>query len=208
MTRGRFISLEGGEGGGKSTQIAILADRLRAAGIDVVTTREPGGTPGAEAIRELFVHGEPGRWTPRTDALLVYAARADHAERLILPALERGAWVLSDRFADSSFAYQGAGGRLDVETLHAIHKAAIGDLWPDLTFVLDMPVEIGVSRALARRGADTRFEANAAAFHERVRAAFRDLTTREPARAKLIDANQPVETVSAAIWRHVEPPLP
>ncbi len=208
MTQGRFISLEGGEGAGKSTQIALLADRLRARGIDVVTTREPGGTPGAEAIRELFVHGAPDRWSARTEALLVYAARADHVERLILPAIERGQWVISDRFADSSMAYQGAGGRLDPGTLRAIHHAAIGDLQPDLTLVLDMPVEIGVTRALARRGAETRFEANAAAFHERVRAAFREITEREPGRARLIDANQPVEAVGAAIWSHVEPLLP
>ena len=204
MSRGRFISLEGGEGAGKSTQIALLAERLRGKGIDVVTTREPGGTPGAEAIRELFVHGEPGRWSARTDALLVYAARTDHAERLILPAIDAGKWVLSDRFADSTFAYQGAGGHIDAQTLRAIHDAALGGFWPDLTLVLDLPPEIGVPRALARRGAETRFEANAAPFHDRVRASFRDLTEREPDRAKLVDATQPVDAVAAAIWSHVQ----
>ncbi len=196
--RGRFISFEGGEGTGKSTQIRLLADRLRAAGHEVVTTREPGGTEGAEAIRALLLTGEPGRWSPVTEALLMNASRADHVERLIRPALTRGSWVLSDRYADSTFVYQGIAGHVDAAALQALHVHATGDLWPDLTIILDLPEGEGLERALVR-GGEGRFEAKGAGFHARVRRGFRQRAAEQPARCKLIDASGSVGEVAARI---------
>jgi dTMP kinase len=201
---GRFISLEGGEGTGKSTQTRRLAARLRERGIDVVLTREPGGSPGAEQIRKLVVEGEGGRWTPITETLLVYAARADHVVRTIGPALARGAWVITDRFNDSTFAYQGAGRGVPRETIRRIDAAVLDDFKPDLTLILDLPVEEGLSRAGARGGAETRFESLDRDFHERMRAAFLDIVRKQPDRCRLIDAALDEESVAAAIWAAVQ----
>ena len=200
MTDGRFITLEGGEGTGKSTQARRLGARLREKGIDVVLTREPGGSPGAEQIRKLVVEGEGGRWTPITETLLVYAARADHVARTIGPALAKGQWVISDRFNDSSFAYQGAGRGVPRETIRRIDAVVLDDFQPDLTLVLDLPVEVGLGRAGARGGTENRFENLDRDFHERMRQAFLDIARRQGERCRLIDAGGDEETVAAAIW--------
>ena len=203
MTAGRFITLEGGEGTGKSTQVALLALRLRGAGLEVVTTREPGGTEGAEAIRALLVNGSTDRWSPAAEALLVNAGRADHVERLIRPMLAAGTWVISDRFADSTMAYQGAGKGLSDASLRSLHHLAAADLWPDLTLVLDLPVEVGLGRAASRPGGEGRFEAHDADFHARVSQGFRELAAAEPRRCRLIDAEGEEADVAARIWAEV-----
>lgn len=204
---GRFITFEGGEGAGKSTQAALLAARLREHGIDVVETREPGGTPGAEAIRALIVDGDPDRWDGITEALLVNAARADHVARRVRPALVAGQWVVSDRFVDSTLAYQGAGKGLPAARLLETHRFATADLWPDLTMVLDLPAAVGAARAAARGRLD-RFERTGGRFHERVAASFRHVAHQEPDRVRLIDAAGDIETIAAAIWREVARLLP
>ena len=203
-TPGRFITLEGGEGTGKSTQARRLGERLRDKGIAVVLTREPGGSPGAEQIRELVVEGEGGRWTPITETLLVYAARADHVARTIGPALARGEWVISDRFNDSSFAYQGAGRGVPRETIRRIDAVVLDDFRPDLTLVLDLPVEVGLARAGSRGGTENRFESLGTEFHERMRAAFLDIARKQPDRCRLVDAKGDEDAVAAAIWAAVQ----
>ena len=200
MARGRFISLEGGEGVGKSTQLRALAEWLGERGRDVVTTREPGGTQGAEAIRALLLNGSDDQWSAGSEALLFAAARADHVERLIRPALERGAWVLCDRFIDSSRAYQGVALGLGDEEIMALHRFGSGGLMPDFTFILDVePVVAG--QRLARRDGDVtdRIGGRDEAFHRRVRDAFRQLAEREPGRIRMIDTDQPREIVTAQI---------
>jgi dTMP kinase len=195
----RFISFEGGEGSGKSTQARLLAERLRENGQAVVLTREPGGTPGAEAIRELLVTGDPDRWTAWTEACLVTAARVDHVARVIRPALATGTWVLCDRFVDSTRAYQGAGkGIADADLCH-LHARATGDLWPDLTIVLVVPPAMGLGRAGARGGGEARFEAHDAAFHARVAAFFAGLPAAEPDRCKAFDAALAIEPLGKQI---------
>lgn len=201
----RFITLEGGEGAGKSTQAALLGQALVAHGCDVVETREPGGTAGAEAIRALLVSGDADRWTAISEVLLVNAARADHVARLIRPALARGAWVVSDRYVDSTLAYQGAGKGMARPTLIEQHRLATGNLWPDLTLVLDLPPSLGANRAASRGDGATRFDALGPAFDERVAAAFRALADEDPARVRLIDAAADPATVAAAIWAEVAP---
>jgi dTMP kinase len=201
---GRFITLEGGEGTGKSTQSRRLAARLREAGLDVVTTREPGGAPGAEQIRKLVVEGEGGRWTPITETLLVYAARADHVARTIGPALAQGRWVISDRFNDSTFAYQGAGRGVPRETIRRIDAVVLDDFRPDLTLILDLPIDVGLARAGTRGGTETRFESLDRDFHERMRTAFVDIARKQPERCRLIDAAADEEGVAAAIWDAVQ----
>lgn len=205
MARPRFIAFEGGEGAGKSTQVRRLAARLRAVDETVVETREPGGTPGAETIRHLFVQGEPGRWTAETDALLVTAARADHVARRIRPALAQGAVVLCDRYVHSTLAYQGHGRGLDMAALVAMHRFATGDLWPDLVLWLDLPVEVGLGRSTKRAAnldaslpQEQRFERLDLAFHQRVRVGFAALAAAD-ARIVRIDAAMPADTVEAAI---------
>jgi len=198
---GRFISFEGGEGAGKSTQARRLAAALEKRGISCVITREPGGSPGAEEIRSLLVNGDPGRWEALTETLLLYAARADHVARTIRPAMEEGRWVLCDRFADSSWAYQGAGRGLDRETVRRIEAVAIGDFKPDLTFVLDLPAEEGLKRANARASTESRFEQFDIGFHERLRQAFLDIAKRAPDRCRVIDASADENTVAQAIWK-------
>jgi dTMP kinase len=190
QAQGRFVTLEGGEGVGKSTQARRLAEALRARGLDVVLTREPGGTPGAEAIRALLMEGESDRWSARTEALLFAAARADHVERLIRPALERGAWVVCDRFVDSTRAYQGlAGGISDAEIMQ-LHAIGSGGLLPDRTLLLHMPIAAASSRVLHRDGpAADRFAVRDIAFFDRVGEAFAELAAAEPARFRGVDAS-------------------
>lgn len=200
MNRGRFITLEGGEGAGKTTQRAALASALRQAGLKVVETREPGGSPGAEEIRELLVQGEAGRWDAQAEALLVCAARRDHVQRLISPALQRGEWVLCDRFIDSTYAYQGYGHGLDLEQLRSLNRFAIGDLKPDLTLLFDLPVEAGLARA-AERGKAQRFETLELEFHQRVRRGFMLMAAQEPKRFAMLDASQRPDEVTAAMLK-------
>ena len=209
---GRFITFEGGEGTGKSTQIRLLDAFLGRRGLETATTREPGGTPGAEAIRALLVAGDPDRWDAATEALLMTAARRDHAEKVIRPALQRGAWVLCDRFADSTMAYQGYAGGMPRDGLEALYRFALGTLVPDLTIILDLPADEGLKRARVRLGArpetrlgaETRFEDRALAFHEAVRDAFLDIARREPDRCVVIDAAGPVDGVAGKIAAAVE----
>lgn len=199
MAGGRFITLEGGEGSGKSTQCRLLAERLRAQGHDVVLTREPGGTPGAEAIRSLLVTGDADRWTPWSEALLMTAARVDHVARTIRPALARGAIVICDRYIDSTRAYQGAGHGLADAALCRLHDEAVG-LWPDLTLVLQLGEAEGLGRAAARGGAEARYEAMGSPFHARISAFFAGLPAAEPDRCRAIDAAGSVDDVAARIW--------
>lgn len=200
---GRFITLEGGEGTGKSTQIRRLAAALEQRGIKVLATREPGGSPGAEEIRKLMVEGEPGRWDAITETLLAYAARADHVARTIGPALRAGSWVISDRFSDSTFAYQGVGRGLERETIRRIDSAVLDDFAPDLTLVLDLDVATGLTRALSRSGAETRFEKFGPAFHEKLREAFLEIARRNPERCRVIDASGTEDQVVEAIFTAV-----
>ena len=203
MTTGRFITLEGGEGAGKSTQGRRLAERLCAAGREVVLTREPGGSPGAESIRELLVTGGADRWSPTTETLLMYAARRDHIERTIAPALARGAWVVSDRFADSTRAYQGAGGGVPASFIQALERYVLGETRPDLTLILDLPAQAGLARAAGRDHAETRFEAKGEAFHQRLREGFLAIARVEADRCAVIDAAAAPDAVEAAIWEAV-----
>ena len=204
MTRGRFITFEGGEGAGKSTQVQRLAARLKASGHEVVTTREPGGSPGAESIRDIVLRGDADRWSPVTETLLMYAARRDHIERVIRPALERGAWVICDRFADSTRAYQGAAGGVDPGFITALETYILEATRPDLTLVFDLPAETGLERAHARAGAEMRFESKGIAFHERLRAGFQAIAAAEPDRCAVIDATASMDGVEAAVWATVE----
>jgi dTMP kinase len=208
MARGFFITFEGGEGAGKSTQLRRLAERLAATGREVVRTREPGGSPGAEAIRDLLVTGDPDRWSPMTETLLMNAARRDHIERVIAPALARGAVVLCDRFADSTRAYQGAGGGAPVEFLADLEEAVLGALRPDLTLILDLPVETGLARAAGRGDTEARFELKGPAFHSRLRAAFLAIAEAEPLRCVVVDSTQDEATVAAGIWTWVKARIP
>lgn len=198
MTQGFFISFEGGEGAGKSTQIRRLADRLSAAGHDVIVTREPGGSPGAEAIRDLLVNGAADRWSPVTESLLMYAARRDHVERVIRPALARGSVVLCDRYADSTRAYQGAGGDAPASLIAALEEHVLGGTIPVLTLILDLPPQVGLQRAEARGGA-ARFESKGLVFHERLRAGYLEIARQEPERCVVINADAELDAVTAAI---------
>lgn len=204
---GRFITLEGGEGAGKSTQVKRLAAMLAGRGIEIVQTREPGGTPGAEAIRGLLVSGDTGRWDAVTEALLHYAARREHVEKTVKPALQRGAWVVSDRFADSTMAYQGYAGGIGRETVATLHRLVLGDFQPNLTLILDLPVEAGLARARSRMqgqaAAEDRYERMGMDFHQALRDAFHDIAAREPQRCRVIDAGGNVDQVAAAIWNVV-----
>jgi len=204
VTRGRFITFEGGEGAGKSTQLRRLVSRLEGLGHEVVATREPGGSAGAESIRELVLNGAADRWSPTTETLLMYAARRDHVERVIRPALARGAWVVCDRFADSTRAYQGAAGGTDPGLIAALETFILEETRPDLTLIFDFPPNIGLERALARPGAEARFESKGVAFHERLRAGFLAIAAAEPDRCVVIDAQGSVEGVESAVWKAVE----
>ena len=208
MSRGIFITLEGGEGTGKSTQTRRLVERLRALGHGVVQTREPGGSAGAEVIRNLVVAGDAERWSPRTETLLMYAARSDHLERTIRPALEAGDWVVCDRFADSSRAYQGAGGGVPPAFIEMLDAGIVGDDQPDLTLVFDLPVEVGLERAFGRGLFETRFESKGLAFHGRLREGFLAIARDHPDRCVLIDADGDEDTVEARVWAAVQARMP
>ena len=204
--RGRFITFEGGEGSGKSTHAAMLSHRLKSLGIDVLLTREPGGSPGAEIIRRIILSGAAKPLGAEAEAILFAAARDDHVHMTIRPALERGTWVLCDRFADSTRIYQGAAGDVDGRLIHALERITVGDMKPDLTFILDVPAEVGLARASKRRGegpAD-RFEGEALEFHEKLRAGYRDLAASEADRCVLIDVTAPRDKVAAQIWNVVD----
>lgn len=208
MTRGQFIAFEGGEGAGKSTQAQLLAAALEARGIACVVTREPGGTPGAEAIRALLLGAEGQGWHPRAEALLFAAARSDHVERLIGPALDAGQWVICDRFVDSSRAYQGGAGGLSDEDVLALHWVGSQGLLPDLTLLIEVSAETAAARAQARDGAAAdRIGGRDAAYHAKVAAAFSQLAGAEPARFARIDGNGASETVHAAVLTALNPLL-
>ncbi|WP_369059870.1 dTMP kinase [Caulobacter sp. 73W] len=207
MATGIFITFEGGEGAGKSTQIRRLAERLRGLGREVMLTREPGGSDGAEAIRDLLLNGAAEKWSATTETLLMYAARRDHLERVVRPALADGKIVLCDRFADSTRAYQGAGGDADPGLIEAMERYVVGDDWPGLTLILDLPVEKGLARAASRGGGEARFESKGEAFHQRLRAAFLAIAAREPDRCVIVPADQSIEQVETDIWAAVEPRL-
>lgn len=200
--RGRFISFEGGEGSGKSTQIKTLADRLAAAKLRAIVTREPGGSPGAEIIRHLVLSGMGKLLGAEAETLLFAAARDDHVRTVIEPALKQGIWVLCDRFSDSTRVYQGSLGQVSPTILNAMQRVTIGDLKPDLTFILDVPVEVGLKRAAARRGAGAadRFETEDVKFHQQLRDAYRRIAAAEPQRCVLIDANADPGIVASNIW--------
>ena len=205
IVRGAFITLEGGEGSGKSTQSRLLCSALAERGVAVVQTREPGGSPEAEAIRTLLVEGATDRWDPMSEALLLFAARRDHLRRTIEPALAAGSWVVCDRFGDSTVAYQGYAHGLGPETVAALGEIAIGRVRPDLTFILDLPVDIGLARAKTREaGREDRFERMGHSFHERLRDGFREIARQEPERCKVIDATRSIEAIHAAIVGAVE----
>jgi dTMP kinase len=201
--RGRFITFEGGEGSGKSTQIQKLARSLNVAKLRAIVTREPGGSPGAEIIRHLVLSGMGKLLGPEAETLLFAAARDDHVRTVIQPALAQGIWVLCDRFFDSTRAYQGRLGQVSPGVLNAMQRVTIGDLKPDLTFILDVPVEIGLQRAAARRGngAPDRFEAEDVKFHQDLREAYKQIAAEDPERCVLIDATATPDAVSARIWR-------
>lgn len=199
---GRFITFEGGEGAGKTTQIRLLTERLLLSGAEVVATREPGGTAGAEAIRKLILAGAANAFSPLTETLLFFAARRDHIEKTIQPALARGAVVLCDRFTDSTRAYQGAVGEVRETTLEGLESIVQDGMKPDATVLIDIPPEEGLMRAAARRGLATgldRFEAESIEFHKRIRKAFLDIAAAEPDRLLVVDGEQPAERLADAI---------
>jgi len=202
---GKFISLEGGEGVGKSTQARLLRDYLEDQGIRVILTREPGGAPGAEEIRKLLVTGSPDKWDPMTEVLLFYAARVDHLNRTVRPALAQGIWVISDRYADSTIAYQGAGHGLEAGVILDIHRISTGDFWPDLTLILDADPARGLDRATQREAAlcaqqrEDRFEKMEQHFHRNLRQAFLDIAEENPQRCRVISASGTVEQVTGHI---------
>lgn len=208
MRKGRFITFEGGEGGGKSTQLKLLAAALRKAGREVVTTREPGGSVGAEEIRRLLVEGEPGRWDAMTEALLHTAARRDHLRSTIWPALDAGRWVLCDRYSDSTVAYQGYGHGLGRELVETLQMAATGGFSPDLTIIFDLPPQVGLARAGGRGGGEDRYERMDLSFHERLRDGFLDIARRYPGRCAVIDAARDLDAVQAAVIAAIGDRLP
>jgi dTMP kinase len=211
MPSGRFITFEGGEGSGKTTQARLLAERLRAKGIGPILTREPGGSPFAEQVRSLALDPATAPHSPLSEALLFYAARADHIEKLIRPALVAGRWVICDRFSDSTRVYQVEAGGLPLEVFKALELIVVKLTYPDLTFVLDAPADVGLGRATTRRlaraiaGEDAdAYEKRDLEFHERLRKGFLDIAKGEPRRCKVIDGTAPQEAVAAEIWAHVE----
>jgi dTMP kinase len=201
--RGRFITFEGGEGAGKSTQIARLVAALRGAGIEVLATREPGGVESAERIRALLVTGSPGAWLPMSEVLLHYAARNEHVARVIRPALARGIWVVCDRFADSTMAYQGYGQGVARRAIEEIHRRALGRFRPDLTLIFDIATQAGLGRTRERKGDETRYENMARRFHERVRRGFLAIARREQRRCARIDAGREIDDVSRQVFAAV-----
>lgn len=203
MAQGRFITFEGGEGAGKSTQVARLGERLRASGREVLITREPGGAPGAMEIRRLLVEGAVDRWEPLSEVLLHNAARHEHVRKTVAPALNVGTWVVCDRFADSTLAYQGHAQGVDRATVTRINRLAADGVWPDLTVVLDIDAADGLARAHGRRDTEDRYERMGAAFHARIRNAFLEIAEAEPERCVVVAATGDVDAVAARIWEAV-----
>jgi len=199
MTAAKFITFEGGEGGGKSTQVKLLAEAIKRASLSVVQTREPGGSPGSEEIRNLLVSGAVDRWQPMSEVFLNYAARTEHVSQTIKPALANGTWIISDRFADSTMAYQGYGHGLKQSDLAAIYRLALGDFSPDLTIILDLPIDTGLERAGSRGDNEDRYERMGVAFHERLRRGFLEIAAAEPMRCHVIDATLNIDEVHKAI---------
>ena len=204
MARGQFISLEGGEGAGKSTQSQLLCRRLESYGIETLATREPGGSLGAEEIRVLLVSGKTERWDPLTEALLHNAARHDHVQRTILPALRRGVWVITDRFLDSTLAYQGYGQGVELDELSRMGNLAAGAAMPDLTLILDLPVDDGFARTERRSDDVSRYEQMNHAMHERLRQGFLSIAEADAARCRVIDAAPDADSVHDAVWKAVQ----
>ena len=199
---GMFITFEGGEGSGKSTQVRRLAERLRSLGRDVLVTREPGGTPEAEAVRALLVSGDVARWTAKSEALLNYAAREQHLEQVIRPALAAGRIVLCDRFMDSTRAYQGHAGGCDLAFIDALEKAIVGGARPQLTLIFDLDPALGLARARDRgdHAAEDRYERKGLAFHKKLREGFLDILRRDPKRCRFVDAAQEIDAVAEDVW--------
>ena len=196
---GTFITFEGGEGSGKSTQLSFLYNVIKSNNLSCVKTREPGGSEGAESIRGLLLNGSVDKWDPIAETLLFYAARLDHVERLIKPALADGTIVLCDRFADSTRVYQGIGKGLSEDYILSLHQLTLGHFKPDLTLILDIDPEVGIKRALSRSGAETRFESMDMDFHHAVRAGFLSIARNEPERCVVIDASQSIEDVKKSV---------
>ncbi len=201
--RGRFITFEGGEGSGKSTQAKRLAERLRLRGHEVIQTREPGGSPGAEAIRHLLLSGIAKPLGPEAETFMFAAARDDHVSTTIRPALERGAWVVCDRFIDSTRVYQGSLGNVDQRLIRALERLVVGETTPDLTFILDVPPEVGLSRVANRGNAVDRFEAEHVEYHRLLREAYRDLAEQEPDRCVLVDGSPSADAIAVRIWMQI-----
>lgn len=204
MKRAPFITFEGGEGAGKSTQIRRVSETLAKRRTAHIVTREPGGSPGGEEIRQLLVTGRAERWSPVTETLLFYAARVDHWHKVILPALEAGTVVLCDRFADSTMAYQACAGGLDRDLIEKLHALVLPGVQPDLTVILDFDPAMGLARAAARPGAEARFESKGLAFHERLRAGYLDIARRNPDRCRVIDANRAIDAIARDVLRAVD----
>ncbi|MDD3371810.1 MAG: dTMP kinase [Alphaproteobacteria bacterium] len=203
MTKGKFITLEGGEGAGKSTQTKLLADFLRRKGLKVIETREVGGSPSAEAIRDLWLAQKDKYWDPLTELLLIMAARREHLVKTVFPALSEGAWVVCDRFADSTRAYQGIGLGLGLEPVENVYKLIAPDFEPDLTLLLDLPVETGLARMESRGGMDDRYQQQLVDFHKKLREAFLSLAQKFPVRFRTIDASGDAPGIAASIERAV-----
>ena len=205
IKKGRFITFEGGEGVGKSTQVKILADTLTAAGIDVILTREPGGSLGAAEIRDLLVKGSTDKFSPMTEALLHNAARAEHLIKTVKPAINVGKWVLSDRYADSTIAYQGYGQGVDMKTLLNIHSFATGNFWPDLTIILDgNELERAAAREDEKFDKEDRYERMGKSFHDKLRESFLKISYNNPERCKVVSAAGTEEDVAKRIWKIVD----
>jgi dTMP kinase len=198
-----FITFEGGEGSGKSTQIDFLSDFLKKKGAKVLSTREPGGTPSAEIIRDLVTKGDPNKWTPLTESLLMWASRTEHVEKLIRPSLEDGKWVLCDRFYHSTYAYQGIGHNLGIEKMQAIKNIVLGDFKPDLTFVLDIDPLVGIERTKKRNSDEDRFEKMNIDFHNKLRHAFIEISKEDPHRFVLIDGELDINSIFEIISNEV-----
>jgi dTMP kinase len=198
--RGRFISFEGGEGSGKSTQAKRLAERLKLRGHETILTREPGGSPGAEAIRHLLLNGIAKPLGPEAETFMFAAARDDHVATVIRPALDRGAWIVCDRFIDSTRVYQGSLGNVDQRLIRALERLVVGDTMPDVTFIIDVPPEVGLSRAEGRGQGTDRFEAEHIEYHRLLREAYREIAEREPDRCVLVDGTASVDAIAVRIW--------
>jgi dTMP kinase len=201
---GKFITLEGGDGSGKSTQARLLSEYIAEKSINTLLTREPGGAPGADEIRELILTGEPDRWDAIGETLLFYASRRNHLRLTVWPALEKGHWVISDRFADSTMAYQGYGNQLGEDVVQQVHDFAVGKFKPDLTFIFDMPAEEGLRRTDDRLHNEDRFEKMDIGFHERLRDGFLDIARKNPDRCVVIDATKPIESIQAELRRVIQ----